>query len=85
MTSPPSDEDVFLWGMFKKKWDNRSKKEKAIACPQCGSTRIHKVTLQEPVFVNLDIPFHCEDCGYQGKPREFDSEREYDLFRKKLK
>jgi DNA-directed RNA polymerase subunit RPC12/RpoP len=85
MTSSTADEDVYFWGMFKKKLDNKSKKEKIIACPHCGSKRIHKVTLQEPVFVNLDVPFHCEDCGYQGKPREFDSEKEYELFVKKLK
>lgn len=84
MTSSTADEDVYFWGMFKKKRDKRSKKEKVIACPQCGSKRIHKVTLQEPVFVNFDIPIHCEDCGYQGKPREFGSEKEYDLFKKKL-
>lgn len=85
MTNTAADENVYFWGMFKKKWDNRSKNETIIACPNCGSKRMHKVTLQEPVFVNLDIPFRCEECGYQGKPREFDSEKEYDLFKKNLK
>jgi DNA-directed RNA polymerase subunit RPC12/RpoP len=85
MTNSTSDEDLYFWGMFKNKWDNRFKKEKIIACSQCGSKRIHKVTLQEPVFIKLDIPFKCEDCGYQGKPREFDSEKEYEKFINKLK
>jgi len=85
MTSSPADEDLYFWGMFKKKGDNRSKKEKVVACPQCGGKRIYKVTLQEPVLVNLDIPFACEDCGYQGKPLEFDSEKEYEIFLKNLK
>jgi DNA-directed RNA polymerase subunit RPC12/RpoP len=85
MTTTTADEDVYFWGMFKKKGNNKSKKEKILACPHCGSKRIHKVTLQEPVFVNLDIPFTCEDCGYHGKPQEFDSEKEYDLFRKNIK
>ncbi|OGS40382.1 MAG: hypothetical protein A3K77_02025 [Euryarchaeota archaeon RBG_13_31_8] len=80
-----SDEDLYFWGMFKKKWGDKLKKENVIACPQCGSKRIHKVTAQEPVFVNLDVPFKCEDCGLQGKPREFDSEKEYEKFIKKLK
>ena len=85
MIKSTSDEDLYFWGMFKKKWDSRLKIEKVISCSQCGSKRIHKVTLQEPVFVEIDIPFKCEDCGYQGKPREFDSEKEYEKFIKKSK
>jgi predicted RNA-binding Zn-ribbon protein involved in translation (DUF1610 family) len=80
-----TDEELYFWGMFKKKWDKRSDKEKILACSKCGSKRIHKVTLQEPVFVELDVPFKCEDCGYQGKPKEFESEKDYEKFRKKLK
>jgi len=79
------DEELYFWGMFKKKWDKRSAKKTIIACPRCGSKRIHKVTLQEPVFVNLDVPYKCEQCGYQGKPREFDSEQEYERFMKTRK
>lgn len=30
---------------------------------------IVKVTVQQPVFVDFDIPYKCEDCGYQGKPK----------------
>ena len=85
MIKSTSDEDFYFWGMFKKKWDSRLNIEKVIACSQCGSKRIHNVTLQEPVFVEIDIPFKCEDCGYQGKPKEFDSEKEYEKFIKKSK
>jgi len=85
MMNMTPDEDLYFWGMFKKKWDTKQKEEKFIACPQCGSKRIHKVTLQEPVFVNLDIPFKCDDCNYKGKPKEFDLEKDYKLFMKKLK
>jgi len=85
MTNSTPDENLYFWGMFKKKWDNRSKKENIVACSKYGSKRIHKVTLQEPVFVKLEIPFKCEDCGYQGKPKEFASEKEYKKFIKNLK
>jgi len=84
MTNSTHDEDLYFWGMFKKKWDNRLKKEKIVACSKCGSKRIHKVTLQEPVFTELDVPFKCEYCRYQGKPKEFESEKEYEKFIKKL-
>ena len=85
MTNSTSDENLYFWGMFKKKSENKLKKEMILACSKCGSKRIHKVTLQEPVFSELDIPFKCEDCRYQGKPREFDSEKDYEKFIKKLK
>ena len=85
MTCSTSGEDLYFWGMFKNKWENILKKELVLACSKCGSKRIHKVTLQEPVFADIDVPFKCDDCGYQGKPREFDSEKEYKEFIKKLK
>ena len=85
MTDSTSDKDLYFWGIFKKKWDNRLNKEKIIACSKCGSKQIYKVTLQEPVFTKLDVPFKCKDCGYQGKPLEFDSEKDYEKFIKKLK
>ena len=85
MTCSASDEDLYFWGMFKKKWDNILNKEKILACSKCGSKRIHKVTLQEPVFTKLDVPFKCDDCRFQGKSKEFKSEKEYEEFIKKLK
>jgi len=63
------DEDLYLWGMFKKKWDNRHKEKENLVCPNCGSKQIYKVTLQEPVFVKLDIPYKCNNCGFVGKPK----------------
>ncbi len=80
-----SNEDLYFWGMFKKNLDNKSKKEKIIACSKCGSKRIHKITLQEPVFTELDVPYKCKDCGYKGKPKDFDSEKEYQKFNKNKK
>lgn len=67
------DEDLYFWGMFKKSWDNRNKKMDNIVCSQCGSEQIYKVTLQEPIFVKLDIPYKCNNCGYYGKPKIINS------------
>ncbi len=63
------DEDLYFWGMFKKSCDNRYKKRDNIVCSQCGSKQIYKVTLQETVFIKLDIPYKCNNCGYYGKPK----------------
>jgi len=62
-----SDEDLYFWGMFKNKWDNKDKEKGKLICPKCGSKQIYKATLQETVFVNLDIPYKCNNCGFYGK------------------
>jgi DNA-directed RNA polymerase subunit RPC12/RpoP len=77
-----TDEELYFWGMFKKKWDNRFKKEENIVCSQCGSKRIYKITLQEPVFVEVSIPYKCNDCGYQGKPKVINSEEKQKIVKK---
>lgn len=45
-------------------------------CAKCGSKNIVKVTAQEPVFVEVSIPYpyKCNDCGYQGKPKVMNPE-----------
>ena len=62
-------EDLYFWGMYRKKLKEIEELDKKLFCPKCGSKNIRKVTAQEPVFVKIDIPFKCNDCGYQGKPK----------------
>jgi len=64
-----SDEDLYFWGMYKNKLKVKNKDNKILVCTKCGSKNIIKVTAQEPVFVELSIPYKCNDCGYQGKPK----------------
>jgi predicted RNA-binding Zn-ribbon protein involved in translation (DUF1610 family) len=70
-----ADEDLYLWGMFKNKCDNRDKAKGKLVCPKCGSKQIYKVTLQESVFVKLDIPYKCNKCGFFGKPKLIKSDK----------
>ena len=64
-----AEEDLYFWGMFKKKWDDRYKEKGKVVCPKCGSKQIYKVTLQEAVFTKLDIPYKCNNCGFFGNPK----------------
>ena len=69
------DDDLYFKGMYDKKLKGQRKEDNTLACAQCGSKNIVKVTAQQPVFVNVDIPYKCEDCGYQGKPKVIKSEK----------
>ena len=69
------DEDLYLWGMFKKKQNDRYEEKENLVCPNCGSKQIYKVTLQEAVFVKLDIPHKCNNCGFFGKPKIIKSKK----------
>lgn len=67
-------ENLYFWGMYKNKLKGINNENKILICPICGSKNIVKVTAQEPVFVELSIPYKCNDCGYQGKPKVINSE-----------
>ena len=67
-------EDLYFWGMFKNKLKDKNKDNKILICAKCGSKNIVKVTAQQPVFVEVNIPYKCKDCGYQGKPKLMSSE-----------
>ena len=62
-------EDLYFWGMYKKKLKEIEELDEKLVCSKCGSKQIYKVTLQESVFADVDIPFKCKDCGYIGKPK----------------
>ena len=52
------------------------------ACPNCGSRRIFQGRMSEGVltgYTNKDV---CRNCGYQGMPIIFDSEKDYKNFLK---
>lgn len=47
------------------------------ACPNCGSNKIYQGRMGDGVltgYTNRDV---CRNCGYQGMPIIFDSEKEY--------
>jgi len=54
---------------------------KTTACPKCGSKRIEMGTMGAGVtFGVTSWKSVCKDCGYQGEPLLFDSEKEYQKF-----
>lgn len=54
---------------------------KISACPKCGSKRIEMGTMGAGVtFGVTSWKSVCKDCGYQGEPLLFDSEKEYEKF-----
>ena len=53
-----------------------------IACPNCGSRRIFQGTMGDGVLVGYTFKEVCRNCGYQGMPIIFDSEKEYKKFLK---
>jgi predicted RNA-binding Zn-ribbon protein involved in translation (DUF1610 family) len=75
-----ADENLYFWGMYKNKL--KGKDNKILKCAKCGSKNIVKVTTQEPVFVEVTIPYRCNDCGYQGPPKVVDSEEKQKKVRK---
>ena len=51
------------------------------ACPKCGSKRIEMGTMGAGVTWGVTSwKSVCKDCGYQGEPLLFDSEKEYQKF-----
>ncbi|MEM0492372.1 MAG: hypothetical protein QXS02_00205 [Candidatus Thermoplasmatota archaeon] len=61
------------------------KKVDIAACPVCGSRRIEMGTLSSGVLFGITSwKSVCRDCSYQGEPILFDSEEEYQLFKKTL-
>jgi predicted RNA-binding Zn-ribbon protein involved in translation (DUF1610 family) len=77
-----ADEDLYFWGMYKNKLKEKDKDNKILICAKCGSKNIVKVTAQEPVFVEVTIPYTCNDCGYQGPPKVVDFEEKQKKVRK---
>jgi len=53
-----------------------------IACPNCGSRRIYQGTMGEGVLTGYTTRSVCRNCGYQGMPIIFDSEKDYKTFLK---
>jgi DNA-directed RNA polymerase subunit RPC12/RpoP len=51
-----------------------------IACPNCGSRRIYQGTMGEGVLTGYTTRNVCKNCGYQGMPIIFDSEKDYQKF-----
>jgi len=52
------------------------------ACPRCGSRRIYQGRLRDGVLTGYTSRDVCRNCGYQGMPIIFDSEKEYKSFLK---
>jgi transcription elongation factor Elf1 len=69
MTEITPDDDLYFKGMYDKQLKEESKEDKTLVCAQCGSKNIVNVTVQQPVFIDVDISHKCENCGYQGKPK----------------
>jgi len=53
-----------------------------IACPNCGSRKIYQGTMGDGVLTGYTYRDVCRNCGYQGMPIIFDSEKEYKNFLK---
>lgn len=50
------------------------------ACPNCGSTQIYQGRMGEGVLTGYTSRNVCRNCGYQGMPIIFDTEKEYKKF-----
>lgn len=50
------------------------------ACPNCGSRRIYQGRMGDGVLTGYTSRDVCRNCGYQGMPIIFDSEKEYKKF-----
>jgi C4-type Zn-finger protein len=66
-------EGLYFWGIYKNKLKDKNNENKILICPICCSKNIVKVTAQEPVFVEVSIPYKCNNCGYQGEPKIINS------------
>jgi len=54
---------------------------KITACPKCGSKNISMGTMGSGVIFGITSWNEmCRDCGYQGQPIVFDSEKKYKKF-----
>jgi rRNA maturation protein Nop10 len=53
---------------------------KITACPKCGSKNIFQGTMGDGVLTGYTTKDVCRNCGYQGSPIIFDSEKEYKKF-----
>lgn len=54
---------------------------KIAACPRCGSKRIGMGTLRAGIIFGVTSwKSVCRECGYQGEPFLFDTEKEYNTF-----
>jgi hypothetical protein len=47
------------------------------ACPNCGSNKIYQGRMGDGVLTGYTTRDVCRNCGYQGMPIIFDSEKEY--------
>ena len=70
-------EDLYFKGMYDNILKSNKQKNKKLVCSQCGSEQIYKVTLLEPFFVKIEIPYKCNNCGYYGKPKVISSKRKH--------
>jgi len=70
------DEDLYFWGMYKKKIKEIKEMDEQLMCSKCGSKQIYRVTVLEPTFVDVDIPFKCQDCKFVGIPKIIKSKKE---------
>ena len=50
------------------------------ACPKCGSRKIFQGNIGNGVLTGYTSRNVCKDCGYQGMPLIFDSDKEYEKF-----
>lgn len=50
------------------------------ACPNCGSNKIYQGRMGDGVLTGYSNRDVCRNCGYQGMPIIFDSEKEYNKF-----
>ena len=55
---------------------------KTSTCPKCGSKEIGPNNLKTGLMTGFTVKYVCKDCGYQGMPFIFDSEKEYNAFLK---
>ena len=53
-----------------------------VACPNCGSRKIFQGTMGDGVLTGYTTRNVCKNCGYQGMPIIFDSEKDYLQFLK---
>lgn len=54
------------------------------ACPKCGSKNISHGTIRDGILDGYVNRYVCRECGYQGMPIIFDSEKEYKAFLKSI-
>lgn len=55
------------------------------ACPQCGSTNIFQGTIGDGVLTGYTTRQVCRNCGFQGMPIIFNTEKDYQHFLKQCK